>query len=145
MTFIDVAWANGDVGTEVKFDQMVANGTHNRVEADFKLLISGNITRTGTTEADSEVSVSIGTTAIGTYTTSGAKTLMDHDISGYTDGLLTFVFDLDGVEKTFHFVKTPDMKYLSMWLNVVASSNSPYTVGAEQCTIIAHKDTQGWT
>lgn len=145
MTFVAPTWVNGNVITEVKLNQMVANEEHVREEADYTILLSGDITRTASSEQDPNLTVSIDTTAIATYTTSGAKSLIDYDISGFSDGLRTIVFNLDGISRTHRFVKTPDMTRLTMWVTALASSASPYETGARACTIIAHLGNNSWT
>jgi hypothetical protein len=143
MTWTAISWAFNEQPSAAKRQTEADNSVHVRAEAEYKMLFTGRV-YDRQTDPDPNITVSIDATSIAVYTTAGAKSLIDHDISGFAEGFHTLVFDLDGTDFTHRFIKTVDMDRLTMWLTVVASSVND-EIYADEVTIIGHTSDETWT
>lgn len=145
MSFASVAWANNDVITKAKLDQMVANGVHVQAEVESVVVYRGSeeITGTGYTD-DGAMSIRIDGVSIIDYTTEGAKFSGNVSLSGVPAGLVELDFYADGESSTnVKFIKTANMVYMTIWLSY--SVNFDGDISISGVTIICHKDSQLWT
>ena len=151
MTFISTPWANGDTITEVKLDQMVANEEHVRNEADFKMIVSDGHEEIAEASANSfQLEVDGASLGSGVTAPAGAGPFElyenDLNISGYSDGLRELSVVGPSGTSVIRFVKTPDINYLTYFVTLGRRTFDGDTeVYSRDLTVIAHKDTQGWT
>ena len=146
MTFVPVAWTNGDIVTEVKMDQMVANDVHLRVETDYKYLMTQGGPVTGNHAFDS---ASVNMTYCTQSSGNGDHVSADNDISSLTDGTLyTVTVSGNGFASfEFRFLKTPDMERLTYFATLSSASDGggAFDLTVSSITVIGHRVDESWT
>lgn len=148
--FTDVPWANGDYGTEIKLDQMVANSRYARERASYVTLIGGaagsNSGNTLYALVDEVALANSGSISSGTW---ADQKIVDQSISGLADGLHSFrfggsTFDRDNTGTIeVRFIKPPEMDFLSMFFRRRYDGGLS-TVLFSTLTVILHREAQGW-
>ena len=156
MTFVAPAWANSDVITEVKLDQMVANDVHVREEVNYYpiLTVALRFIQGDSLGYDTDTVITVDEiTALGTYTTTATEQreqTADVNITGLSDGLheihISHGSNYNG-DRAFPFIKTPDMDYLTCFVhheldNEADEIDDPVNI---QVTVIGHNVTKSWT
>ena len=158
MAFTSVAWANADIVTETKLDQMVASDEHVREEASIKCLAS----EAGFTVCDvaiagtMTVQLSVDGSDYGSGDSgSGDLSEVNISLSGVSNGAHTIELTLTGSSTgtqtwTYHFYKTPDLSYVSWWATTDSgylpqSGGNTSNYGLRDITIIGHRETKTWT
>ena len=171
--FNDVAWANGDYLSEIKLDQMVANGRWCRDQLSMVYLGLSANSNADTSHSSSTMyyraELHLGTSGIPIWTSGnyqytppspGTFVSMDQaniDLSGVTNGDLIDLFwrhqySSDGVSgwtddgdgDSMKLIKTQAMAYLSLWGFVYISFFTTYIFSIRPTTFIAHLETQTW-
>ncbi len=157
MAFTEVPWANLDVVTEVKLDQMVANDVHVREESNYKPVLNvqmqtdeSSISSAGAYIATLTVSVNSGAISLGGTTSGSSGVTGDVNISALAEGIHTIDISLNDADDTsnnaeFRFYKSPDMTYLTCFYRVYERQGSGNFLGSASVTVIGHRETKSWT
>lgn len=151
MAFTEVSWTNGDYVEETKLDQMVASDVHVREESNYWHLLMnvGSFTSNNNSSSHSVIFKVDDATTIATITDQGdfCENDIDLDSAGIADGLHTLDLYFNFTyNRTWRFYKTPDMNYLTIWLNSSTSGSiGDYDHTASEITIIGHRQTKSWT
>lgn len=160
MAFTEVAWANNDVVTETKMDQMVATDVHVREEANYVPVVTTTLfndlhNQEATTPTPALVVDinGIGTTSDASFSGAGWDVEADINISALSTGIheidlaLTPVIGSASSNFAFKFFKTPDMTYLTVFANLYGYRDSSLTISHVRAdvTIIGHREAKAWT
>jgi len=144
VTFVSKTFANGDVLPAADLTDMDNNDDHVREEANYQVItmapafVDATVFPAGLYIDTTRVSLA--------HSTTGQKTEADISISGFANGLHVLQWKRlsTGILAPIRFCKTPDMLYLTYWINIVWHEDLGEHEFSES-TVIFHRQVKGWS
>ena len=153
MAWTDLLWTTGWYITQTRQRDQYNNIVHVREEAAYWTIVTDGPEQQATADVAGSTQptfdLEIDTTPIGSgVSTVGAKSELDIDISGFSDGLhvLHCITSTTGgsaeLDREYRFYKTPDMDWLSYWVTLSIHTTGGNNGGeSAELTVITHRET----